>query len=478
MKRYPIRTPPELGRGTPPARGCAPARGRRPACGTLRSPLPSLALLLLLIVSSSLDAGAQEVPQAFRGAELIPVTGEPIAGGTLVVHEGRIVALGPADEVEIPSEAEVHDAEGKVIMPGLVDTHSHIGDLDWGDESSPILGATRILDALDVRDDQLHVARAGGITTANLMPGSGHLMSGQTAYVKLRDGRRVEDLLVCDDPLTEICGGMKMANGTNPLRPTPPFPQSRARSAAIVREKLIEAEGYRDRLREAEEGDGEPPARDLELEAIVQVLDGERVVHHHTHRHDDVLTVLRLQEEFGFRLVLQHVSDAWIVAEEIAESGFPASLLLIDSPGGKIEAAEAHIRSGAHLEEAGATVGFHTDFWITDTRYFLRQGGLAVRGGMSREGALRGLTMAGAEMMDLDDRVGSLEEGKDADFIVLSGDPLSVYSRVEQTWIDGAKVFDLDDPVDRAYAVGGYGLLPRGADGRPRGGEPGEGGGR
>ncbi len=432
---------------TPPAAG---------SWGPATVPLVLASVLLLL--GSALEA--QERPQAFQGAEIITITGETHSAGTLVVHEGRIVAVGPTDEVEVPGDAEVHDVSGKVIMPGLVDTHSHIGDLDWGTEG-PISGAIRILDVLNVRDDGFPRARAGGITAANIMPGSGQLMSGQTAYVKLRDGRRVEDLLVCDDPLTEICGGMKMANGTNPLRPQPPFPQSRAQSAALVRQRYLQAEEYRDRVREAEGDPDRMPARDLELEAMVEVLDGERIVHHHTHRHDDVITVLRLQEEFGFRLVLQHVSDAWIVAREIAESGFPASLILVDAPGGKLEAAENHFRSGAYLEEAGAVVGFHTDDWITDSRYFLRQAGMAVRAGMSREGALYGLTMAGAQMMDLEDRIGSLEVGKDADFLVLSGDPLSVYTRVEETWIDGERLFDLSDPVDRAHAVGGAGLLPR-----------------
>lgn len=412
----------------------------------------------------TLPLTAQETPQAFTGARIIPIAGEPIESGTLVVHEGRILAVGPADQVDVPADAQVHDVSGEVIMPGLVDTHSHIGDLDWGDESSPILGDNRILDALNVRDAGIRRARAGGITTANIMPGSGHLMSGQTAYVKLREGRRVEGLLLCEDPIEDICGGMKMANGTNPLREDPgPFPESRARSAALVRQKFVDAQEYRERMRraEAEEDPERAPARDLEMEALLQVLDGDRVVHHHTHRHDDVLTILRLQEEFGFRVVFQHVSDAWIVAEEIAESGFPVSLILIDSPGGKLEAAEAHLKSAPYLEEAGALVGFHTDDWIIDSRHFLRSGGLAVRAGMSREGALYALTMAGARMMELDDRVGSLEEGKDADFLVLSGDPLSVYTRVEETWIDGERVFDLDDPVDRAYAVGGYNLLPR-----------------
>jgi imidazolonepropionase-like amidohydrolase len=414
----------------------------------------------------------QATPVAFTGAHLHPITGPAIETGTLVVHQGRIVAVGPADQVTVPADAEVHDVSGKVIMPGLVDTHSHVGGIDWGDQRSPILGDTRILDAFDVRDHGIMRARAGGVTTANVMPGSGHLMSGQTAYIKFRDGRRVEDLLVCDDPIRDICGGMKMANGTNPLRDAPPFPQSRARSAALVRQKFVEAQEYRDRVRRAE-GDPEGmPARDLEMEALVQVLDGDRIVHHHTHRHDDVLTVLRLQEEFGFRVVLQHVSDAWIVAEEIAESGFPVSLILIDSPGGKLEAADVHIKSAAYLEEAGAKVGFHTDDWIIDSRYFLRMGGMAVRAGMSREGALHALTLAGAEMMDLGDRIGSLEEGKDADFIVLSGDPFSVHTRVEETWIEGRKVFDLEDPLHRAHAVGGFRVLPR-DDGATRGREGG-----
>lgn len=413
-----------------------------------------------LLLTDGTEGQAQERPQAFQGAEIIPIAGPAIPSGTMVIHQGRIVAVGSVDQVEVPANAVTHDVSGKLIMPGLVDTHSHIGGLDWGTDS-PLSGSIRILDVLDVRDDGIPRARAGGITTANIMPGSGQLMSGQTAYVKLRDGRRVEDLLFCDDPLTDVCGGMKMANGTNPLRPQPPFPQSRAQSAALVRQRFQAAVEYRDRIRQGSDDDERDPSRDLELEAMVEVLEGDRIVHHHTHRHDDVLTVLRLQEEFGFRLVLQHVSDAWIVAEEIAESGFPASIILVDAPGGKLEAADNHFRSGAYLEQAGATVGFHTDDWITDSRYFLRQGGLAVRAGMSREGALYGLTMAGAIMMDLEDRIGSLEPEKDADFIVLSGDPLSVYTRVEETWIDGEQLFDLNDPRDRAYAVGGFKLLPR-----------------
>ena len=189
----------------------------------------------------------------------------------------------------------------------------------------------------------------------------------------------------------------------------------------------------------------------------MELLDGERTVHHHTHRHDDILTVLRLKEEFGFNVVLQHVSEAWKVADEIAAAGVPCSIIVVDSPGGKLEARDVAFKTGGILERAGVTVGFHTDDWITDSRLFLRSAGLAVRAGMSRAGALKGMTLAGAMMMELDHRIGSLEAGKDADFIVLSGDPLSVYTHVLETWVEGDKVFDRSVEGDRLMAVGGYG---------------------
>jgi imidazolonepropionase-like amidohydrolase len=280
-------------------------------------------------------------------------------------------------------------------------------------------------------------------------------MSGQTAYLKLRRGRTIADLLYCEDVLTGICGGLKMANGTNP-RGESPWPGTRAKSAAMVRERFVRAMEYREKLRAAGADSARRPDRDLELEILVEALDGKRVVHHHTHRHDDILTVLRLQREFGFRLVLQHVSEGWKVAREIAAAGVPASVIVIDAPGGKLEAVDLSLRTGAILDEAGVLVGFHTDDGITDSRFFLRSAALAVRAGMDRDKALYALTMAGARMLDLGDRIGTLEPGKDADFVILSGDPLAVATRVEQTWVEGRKVFDLADPEDRRFAVGGY----------------------
>ncbi len=193
------------------------------------------------------------------------------------------------------------------------------------------------------------------------------------------------------------------------------------------------------------------------MEALVEVLDRKRVIHWHTHRHDDIMTVLRLQKEFGFRVVLHHVSEGWKVADEIAAAKIPTSVILIDSPGGKLETTDLRLETPAILDKAGVLVGFHTDDSITDSRWFLRTAGLAVRAGMPREKALYGMTMANAIILDLQDRVGSLEAGKDADFIVLSGDPLSVYTHVMQTWIEGKKVFDRNDPKDHLIAVGGVG---------------------
>jgi len=250
-----------------------------------------------------------------------------------------------------------------------------------------------------------------------------------------------------------------MANGTNSRR-DPPFPGTRAKSAALVRERFIEAQAYRDKLRA-----GDEPDRDLALEALVEVLDKKRIVHHHTHRHDDILTVLRLREEFDFRVVLHHVSDAWKVADEIAAAGVPSSIILVDSPGGKLEAKDLLFRNGLALERAGAAVAFHTDDWITDSRLFLRSAALAVRAGMSRGKALEGLTIEAARMLDLGDRIGTLAQGKDADFIVLDGDPLSVYTKVLETWVDGKKVFDRSLPEDDLWANGGFGA---GSDFDPR----------
>jgi len=427
------------------------ATTRRPAAAVI-----VMAAALAALFAASRASAADPVParlRAFVGGRVIPVTAAPIEAGTVVVAGGTIVAVGPVGETPVPADAEIVDTTGRVVMPGLVDTHSHVGGGQGGDSSAPVQPDVRILDSINVRDAGLRKCVAGGLTTLNIMPGSALLVGGQTVYVKLRRADTIDGILYRDDAGRPL-GGLKMANGTNPQRDAP-FPGTRGKAAAIARQKFLAAAEYRRKMANPDES--KRPSRDLEMESLAECLAGSRVVHHHTHRADDILTVLRLKEEFGFRVVLHHVSEAWKVPTELARAGVPCSVIVVDSPGGKIEAMDMSLATGAVLEEAGVPCAFHTDDPITDSRLFLRAAALAVRAGMSREKALEALTIAGARMLDLDTRVGSLEPGKDADLVVLSGDPFSARTKVLSTWVEGERVFDRDDPADRLLAVGGYG---------------------
>lgn len=411
-----------------------------------------LFLAFLLLTSQALP---QQKVTAWKGARIYTVEGSVIENGVILSKGGIITAVGSAESVSIPSDAEVIDVEGRVIIPGLVDTHSHIGNGDGGDASSPTHPDVRILDSIDPRSDTFMRARSGGITTVNVMPGSGHLLSGQTVYLKLTRTGKLQDMLYCDDPMTGICGGIKMANGTNSLRGAP-FPGTRGKSASIVRQLFVKAQEYKKKVDAAGGNPEKMPKRDLEMESLVQVLEGKKIVHHHTHRNDDILSVIRLQKEFGFKVVLHHVTEGWVVAEEIAKAGIPCSIIMIDSPGGKMETVNLAFENGALLEKAGVDVAYHTDDYITDSRHFLRSAALGVRGGMSFDRALESLTLAGARMLGLENRIGSLKTGKDADFVILSGEPFSVYTKVEQTIVSGEVVFDRSRPEDYKYATGGY----------------------
>ncbi len=411
-------------------------------------------LRLVSLLLLSISASAQEKPVAIKGATIYPINGASIPNGIMIVQKGKIVSVGPAS-TPIPTDATVIDATGKVLMPGLVDSHSHLGGPDGGDASAALHPDARAMDAVNPTSDGFKKALAGGITTINIMPGSGLLMSGQTIYVKMREGKVIEDLLITNEK--GLYGGLKMANGTNPMRATAGvMPGTRARSAALARELFTKAMEYKTKIEKAGKDATKMPDRDLKLEPLVEVLQGKRVVHFHTHKANDILTAIRLGKEFGFKPVLHHVSEGWKVAKEIAAAGVASSIITIDVPGGKMEALGVSLTTGAALEKAGAAVGFHTDDGITDSRLFIRSAALMVREGMSRDKALEALTLANAKMLDLGTRVGSLEKGKDADFIILSGDPFSIYTKVEQTWVEGIKRWDISIPKDKAFLTGGY----------------------
>jgi imidazolonepropionase-like amidohydrolase len=426
--------------------------------------LTVIVLIAIAVGEQPRLAAADPPTRIFANATIYTATNdEPIACGTLVVVGGKIAGIYPADaKFERPATAEEFDLKGAVVIPGLVDTHSHVGIYpkpsvpahgDGNEMSGPVQPGLRALDAIDPNDPGIRMALAGGVTTANIMPGSGNVIGGQTLYVKFR-GASVEEMRLVGqlEDGTEVVGGLKMANGENPKgygrRGQAPF--TRMKIAALQREQFIKAREYMEKL-----AGEKKPDRDLSLEPLVEVLQRKRTVHFHCHRADDLMTAVRIAEEFGFEIVLQHATEGYRVAKVLARKKIPVSLTLVDSPGGKAEVMGLLEENAAILDKAGVPVSINTDDFITESRFMLRTGSIAVRGGMSEAAALRALTITPAKLMHLDHRLGSLEKGKDADFVVLSGKPFSTYTRVLQTWIDGEKVFDANDPRDRTYRDGG-----------------------
>ena len=397
---------------------------------------------------------------ALIGATVYPVSQPPITDGVVLLSGDTIEAVGAADTVDVPADAEVIDVSGKVIIPGLVDLHSHIGGGRLHEHLAVAQPGISAVDAIDPTHASIQRAQAGGLTTVNVMPGSGKLMGGQTVYLDLVDTAVVDEMLRCEDR-RGVCGGMKMANGTNP-QGDGGDPASRMGSAFLQRQALMKGQEHLEALappaqekRRKREPEAPAPEPDLDADALVQLLNGERIVHFHTHRADDIVTALRLREEFGFRLVVQHGSEGFKVADLIAASGVPVAINVLDTPGGKEETVERRLENPALLAAAGVDIALITDDPVQDSRLFLRTGGLAVRGGLDEAAALEAMTLTPATLIDLGDRIGSLEAGKEADLVVLSGAPFSAWTLVEQTWNNGAIVFDRSDPTQAFYATGG-----------------------
>jgi len=431
---------------------------------------------VFIVLASVSVAVAQSKPSVtvFNGAKILTASGKTYNPGTMIVRNGKILAVGPATEVNIPKGAEIRDVVGKVIIPGLVDTHSHLGvysrprvsgNRDGNESSGPVQGIVRALDSLNPFDPGIRMANAGGVTTANIMPGSGNVIGGQTIYVKLR-GYSPEQMWIAAEG---VLGGLKMANGENPKRSygsKGQAPGTRMKVAALQRAEFIKAQIYMrkwdtHRKKKAAGEETTQPDVDLSLEPLVEVLQKKRTVHFHSHRADDILTVLRLKKEFDFELVIQHGTESYKILDEIAKHNVPVSMTIIDSPGGKAEVVDLIEECGAEMARRGIKVLVNTDDPITESRFFLRTTAVPVRGGLSEETALKAITLHAAQAMHLDHRLGSLDPGKDADFVILSGEPFSVYTRVLETYIDGKKVFDLSNDKLRLYQTGGFAVADK-----------------
>lgn len=415
-------------------------------------------LFALLALFTGLPAGAQTLAPDLETPAVVFVRNATIwtqgpagrlEGADLLVRDGKVVAVGRG--LAAPAGALVLDGTGKHVTPGLVDCHSHTairGGVNEGSEN--VTAEVRIADVVDPRDPNLYRQLAGGLTAANLLHGSANSIGGQNAVVKLRWRAAPEALAIPDAP-----PGIKFALGENPKRSNfrspsipPRWPATRMGVMESIRERFLTARAYREaweaweRLPAKEKGRSVPPRRDLRLEALAEVLSGRRLVHSHAYRQDEMLALLRLAESFGVRIAtFQHALEGYKIADELASHGAAASTFS-DWWAYKLEAYDAIPFNGALMLERGVAVSFNSDSSELARRMNL-EAAKAVRWGDVEEArALDLVTIEPAKQLGLAARIGSLEVGKDADFVLWSGHPLSVYSIAQKTFVDGRLEFD------------------------------------
>ena len=388
---------------------------------------------------------------AVTGGRVIPVTDQPIDGGTVLLDAGKIVAIGGPD-LEIPDGAEVVDASGKWVLPGFIDAHAHVGlaeeaegwaGSDVNEMTRPVTAYVRALDAINPADQGFRDAIGGGVLAVNINPGSGNPIGGQTAAVKCWG--RVVDQMVLREP-----AGMKSALGENPKRvygERKETPSTRLGTAAVIREAFVQASNYLARLAAAEDqppSERKPVDRDLGLEALGRVLRREIPWRQHCHRADDIATALRLAGEFGYDLVIDHGTEGYLIADKIAAAGVPVVTGPLITARSKVELRNRTMANPGLLAAAGVTVAIATDHPVVPVHLLILQAALAVREGLDRDTALRAVTITPARIMRVADRIGSLVPGKDADVVIWSGDPFDVMSRVEAAYIGGREVYRYD----------------------------------
>lgn len=392
-----------------------------------------------------------------RNATVMTVTHGTIQNGSILIRDGKIAAVGT--NVTAPADATVIDATGKYVIPGIIDAHSHIASDATNEGSINVSAMVAIRDVLDPDDISIYRAAAGGVTAANILHGSANPIGGKNAVIKMRWGADAAGLLFDGAP-----PGIKFALGENPKRDREPdrYPATRMGVMDVIRQAFVEAREYQRRWREYEgqvrqrrRGQPEPipPRRDLKLEALVEILEGKRLVHAHSYRADEILQLIRLAEEFGFKIAtFQHVLEGYKVADEIAAHGAGASTFS-DWWAYKVEAYDAIPYNAALMTERGVVVSINSDSG-EEMRHLNQEAAKAIKwGGLSETEALKLVTLNPAKQLGIADRVGSIEVGKDADLVIYSGHPLSVYGLVEKTLIDGQVYFDRQVDLERRKAL-------------------------
>ncbi len=380
---------------------------------------------------------------------MLPVVGEPFADGAILIDtdqgRGKIVAIGAG--LSVPPDARRVDAAGKTVTPGLIDAHAHVGvaeeaegwaGQDTNELTDPVTAHVRAIDAINPADLGFRDAVAGGVLAVNVNPGSGNPIGGQTVAIKTWG--RVVDRMVLRQP-----SGLKSALGENPKRvynEKKQTPSTRLGTAAVIRGALVAATNYIAK-QDAAEAD-KPVERDLKLEALARVLRREIPWRQHCHRADDIATALRIADEFGYRLVIDHGTEAHLLADILAERGIPVVIGPLFTSRSKVELRNRSLANPGRLARAGVTIAITTDHPVVPINFLIFQAAIAVKEGLDRDTALRAVTLAPATIMGVDDRIGSLAVGKDADLCLWSGDPLDVSSRVEAAWMDGREIYRYD----------------------------------
>jgi len=383
---------------------------------------------------------------------VVPVEGEPIQDGIVLLRDGKIAAVeGPG--FAVPSGVDVVDAAGKWVLPGFIDAHAHAGvheeaegwaGQDTNERTDPVAAHVRAIDAINPADLGFRDAITGGVLAVNVNPGSANPIGGQTAAIKCW-GRTV-DQMVLREP-----AGMKSALGENPKRvygERNETPATRLGTAAVIRGAFVAAQNYQAKLAAADSKDSVPERsvveRDLKLEALGRVLRREIPWRQHCHRADDIATAMRMAREFGYDLVIDHGTEAYLIADQIAAASIPVIIGPLFTSRSKVELRNRSLANPGRLAAAGVTIAITTDHPVVPINFLIHQATLAVKEGLDPVTALRAVTINPARIIGVDARLGSLSVGKDADLVIWSGDPLDVMSRAELAFVDGREIYRYD----------------------------------
>ena len=382
---------------------------------------------------------------AITNGKVLTITNGVLESGTVLMDSGKITAVG--ENLVIPEGADVIDAKGGYITPGLIDCHTHICNfceprmnpgprMDGNEGSDPITPQVRALDAINPWDWAIEPVKNAGFTTVYTQPGSGNIIGGLGVAMKLK-GHTAEEMIISG---TEA---MKFALGENPKRfhglEQKRMPWTRMGTAALLRETLYKAKNYSDKLKRAEENQEKAPEPDFKLDALVKVVRGEQRVRIHCHRADDIMTAIRIGKEFGLDFTLEHATEGYKIRDVIAENHLTCVVgpLLLGPV--KQEVWDLKLENAGLLTDAGVKVCLTADTG-SQTEWLPYEVGLLTRRGLSEENAMKGLTIYPAEVLNLQDRIGSLEAGKDADIAIFDGNPLHNTTLCRMTIIDGAIV--------------------------------------